>query len=132
MRTVRSSGHELLRLLAEIATPVYLLDEDRRITFLNQAAGTWLGVSPDELIGRQCRYQSAAAEPLSAMADLLCPPPEVFHGQQTSGVICRTSLDGKIEQLPADFIPLFADADRLAGVLVVIRHASAIHSDRNA
>lgn len=135
MRPTRSSGHELLRLLAEIATPVYVLDEERRITFLNQAAGAWLGVSSDELLGRQCHYQSAAAEPFAALADLLCPPPEVFHGQQTSGVICRPAAEGKVDQRPADFIPLFADPDRLAGVLIIVHHenapAAAEHPDES-
>jgi DNA-binding NtrC family response regulator len=124
MRSGRTSGHELLRLLAEVVAPVYLLDEQQRLVFMNQAAAEWLEVSTDDLLGRQCRYQSGDANPLSALADSLCPPPEVFHGQKTCGIISKSAANGALERRRADFIPLPGDANRRIGVLVVVKDES--------
>lgn len=120
MRPARAFGHEFLRLLAQIAAPVYVLDEQRRIVFLNQAAAAWLAVEPEQLIGRTCRYQSGDADPLSALADALCPPPEVFQGHKTCGTVVKPSPDGSSDARHAEFIPLPGEADRCLGVLAIV------------
>jgi DNA-binding NtrC family response regulator len=120
MRTGRISGHELLRLLAEVSTPVYVLDDQRRIVYLNQTTADWLGVSADELLHRPCRYQSGDPDRIAATADALCPPPEVFHGHRARGAIGKLA-DAKVSQRRlADFIPLHEEGDRWGAVLVVV------------
>jgi DNA-binding NtrC family response regulator len=131
MRPARAFGHEFLRLLAQIVAPVYVLDEQRRIVFLNQAAAAWLGVEPEQLIGRACRYQSGDADPLSALADALCPPPEVFQGHKACGTIVKPSPDGSSDPRHAEFIPLPGEADRCLGVLAIVRREPAPHDSHS-
>jgi DNA-binding NtrC family response regulator len=121
MTSGRASVQELLRLLAEVGTPLYLLDAEGRIVFLNQATAKWLSVSAEELLGRQCRYQSGDTERLSALADALCPPPEVFHGQKACGMVSKPSEDGRPQRRRANFIPLPGDGDNWVGILVMVQ-----------
>jgi DNA-binding NtrC family response regulator len=123
MPSGRSSSHELLRLLGDLAVPLYLLDEQRRIVFANQAVAQWLGIPVSDLLGRPCRYQSGETEPLAWAADALCPPPEVFHGQKTTGVISRQTVEGRLEYRSVDFISLPAEGERWIGVLAIARAA---------
>ena len=131
MPSGRTSSHELLRLLGEVAEPLYLLDEQRRIVFANQAVAQWLGVAVSDLLGRPCRYQSGETEPLAWAADALCPPPEVFHGQKTAGVISRRTAEGRLERRRADFIPLPAEGERWIGVLAIVRSAALLDGERS-
>jgi DNA-binding NtrC family response regulator len=120
MRTGRISGHELLRLLAQVSTPVYVLDDQRRIVYLNQATADWLNVSADELLHRQCRYQSGDPDRIAATADALCPPPEVFQGHMARAAVGKLADAGVTQRRLADFIPLREESDRWAAVLVVV------------
>jgi DNA-binding NtrC family response regulator len=131
MRSARTTASELLRLLAEISTPIYWLDEQRRIVFINRAACDWLGVSAEELIGRQCRYQSGDADPISALADSLCPPPEVFHGHRASGCVSKPTAEGHLERRHADFIPLPSEDDHWVGTLAILQATNSA-TDRDS
>jgi DNA-binding NtrC family response regulator len=80
----RGPYKELGRLFDALADPIYVVDDRRRITYVNPACSAWLGVALEELVGRECRYRSdvdAIADPLTAAADALCPPPEATAGR---------------------------------------------------
>ena len=74
---------ELTRLLTAVADPLYVVDQRRRIVYVNEACGRWLACKPDELLGRECRYAPAeSSDALDALARSLCPPPAAFAGEQ--------------------------------------------------
>ena len=77
----RIHATELARLLNAAKQPIYVLDEDLTIVFVNRACHEWLGPAADELLGRTCVYHSGpAAVGVDAIAAALCPPPGCLAG----------------------------------------------------
>ena len=76
----RFQAPELVRLLELAHQPLYVLDDTLTIVFVNEACCAWLKISADELLDRQCVYNSVA--PLSntdAVADCAIT---VYRGSQ--------------------------------------------------
>jgi DNA-binding NtrC family response regulator len=117
------SANELSRLLHAADSPVYFVADDRKIVFVNRACAVWLGIEASDLQGRICRYRSGDADPLTAAADSLCPPPEVFHGRRTSSVLCVQVAGGGCSRRRAEFVPLAGDDGIAVGVLAVVETA---------
>ena len=111
---------ELARLLNSAKQPIYVLDEELMIVFLNRAAQEWLGTG-ESLLGRRCAYHSSTAVVgLDAAAAGLCPPPQVLSGESTVATVSRVAEDGKLIERRANFLPMGVDADQLLGVVVVL------------
>src|SRR5690606_36881191 len=72
------------------------------------------------LVGKTCHYRSGNSEPLGQLADSLCPPPEVFHGQSASSEIQLAESGGGLAQRYAQFTPLLNLDGSVAGVLARI------------
>ena len=90
---LRSIAADLVRLLDAVSGAVYVLDDKRRILFVNDACAAWAGCSAGELIGQESRYHSSS-EVMGppAIAAALSPPPEVWTGQRAAAVV---SLAGR-------------------------------------
>ena len=96
----------LHRLLATASRPVYVVDSQRTLVFCNAACSAWTGVSEQDLLGVRCDYHSVPGQDRAVeIAAALCPPPEVFQGQQRTAAI---RLPGDDQQTPrqAHFLPL--------------------------
>lgn len=121
MAPARTSAAELNRLLSTVAAPVYALDDERRIVYLNRACAEWLGVPADEITGRICSYHSSSvAERLDVVAAGLCPPPECFSGARLGGVVSSVAIEGNSARRQAEFIPLFDDRENCAAVVAIV------------
>lgn len=119
MTRSRSSGSVLKRLFVESASPIYVLDEDRRVVFCNQACAAWLAVTEDDLLGRQSSFHSQdAKEPLDTIAAGLCPPPEAFTGLRVSAEVAARRETGQLDRRLAEFWPI-ASPDGSSYSLVV-------------
>jgi DNA-binding NtrC family response regulator len=119
-------ANELARLLREADEPIYALDEDRTIVFLNRACEEWLGMPSERLIGVQANYHSPAdANSPEAVAAGLCPPPEVVAGKIFSAVVHHVSPapsgeDASVEKRRrAKFVPFGSTLD-IRGILVIL------------
>src|ERR1700722_7172072 len=66
MDTLRIDGTELLDAMV---TSVFLLDQDLRVTYLNAAAQTLLGLGPNQALGRSIAELTRGAESLRPMFD---------------------------------------------------------------
>ncbi len=76
---VRSAIHRLADALNAATSPLFVLDERRRIVFWNEACERWTGAAAEALLGAVCVYQ--APEPL----DDSTPPDEpASEGSGTS------------------------------------------------
>jgi DNA-binding NtrC family response regulator len=119
MARQRSTAPELARLLDRVTRPIYVLDEQLRIAFMNQACRDWLGEAADDLLGRRCYYHSgpelAAAD---AVAAGLCPPPLVLSGQPATAAVAAPASGDASRQ--ARFLPLGESAEELIGIVAVL------------
>ncbi|MFO0898420.1 MAG: helix-turn-helix domain-containing protein [Pirellulales bacterium] len=123
MSKSRATSVRLLRLLGAAATPVYVLDSERRIAYGNEACSVWLGVPIETLLGAVCSFHTPAEDdPLAALAAGLCPPPAAWLGQCTRGTISRPSGDASVRR-SATFVPLSRGEGRGRPALLVVAAA---------
>lgn len=126
MARSRSITSNLSRLLAAVESPVYVLDERRAILYANSAVQVWLGIDPKQLVGTRCDYSSSADSPLPvAIAQSLCPPPEVFQGRTAVGAISCPTAGGSISRRQVQFVPLWDEFEACAGVIAVVAAAES-------
>ncbi|MCH8921792.1 MAG: sigma 54-interacting transcriptional regulator [Planctomycetes bacterium] len=126
MARPRASITALAKLLAGLAEPVYVLDEDREIVYCNAACAQWTGLGVEQLCGQRCDFHSSAAEgdPVS-IAAALCPPPEVFAGTALGLTITLRANDGPTESRRVQFIPIGRNSTPAAGVIALVEPADA-------
>lgn len=122
MTAPRSTAAELVRALDVASVPLYVLDGRRRIVFINAACRDWLGERAASAIGHEGRYHTIAdASGEVPVADLLCPPPEVFAGtRMTVQLAIHAADDGQPVNSRVEFIPLPGSGDESAAVLAVV------------
>ncbi len=128
MTLQRISTTELGRLLNSAAQPIYVLDDELTIVFVNRACQDWLATD-ELLIGRRCGYHSCPdAGGADAVAAGLCPPPQVLNGHSPVAIVSRTSPDGILEERRAKFLPIGTDGESLLGVLAIVDSVGECHT----
>ena len=125
----RASANELARLLDAVAAPVYVVNDERKIIFLNEACRVWTGLDLEQLLGQECRYHSAAetSGPAAAAASL-SPPPDAFLGRRIAANVTLPLRESEgpesaIERA-VEFIPL-GPAGAVRGVLAIASTSAA-------
>ena len=105
-------------LLTDISTPVFLLDAQRRFQFFNRGCEELTGWSAQEIVGTSCEYDSSA-EPgtREALAESICPPPEVYGGRPASVPAYIAHRDQSTAARILNFIPLLNESNRVTRVL---------------
>jgi hypothetical protein len=83
MARVRSPLGALRRILAESPHPIWLLDHQRTIVFVNDALERWWGVPAKKILGSRAEYHWDSGLP-AATGDsaTLAPPPEIYQSPQ--------------------------------------------------
>ncbi len=134
----RTSATDLVQLLDRASAPVYVLDEERRIIFLNRAAEQWTGYDQASLLGQECRYHSSAeVTGAAAVAAALCPPPDSLAGRCVRATVSlpgenQTSGSGDGTPRQVDFVPLAGDDAQVVGILAfVLSRAAGDSADAN-
>ena len=105
--------------LTALATPMFLLDERRRVIFFNGGCTQLTGWMPEDVLGRQCDYTSEA-EAVAALTASLCPPPEVFSGQPATVPAHLVHKDGSDVPRLLNFFPLTTPDGELESVLGIV------------
>jgi DNA-binding NtrC family response regulator len=115
-----SPARLLTRLLDAAATPVYVVDRQRRLVWGNAAFAAWTGRNVEEIDGLKLSYTTSGELTGPAeLASALCPPPEAFVGDLKSGVVAAPSADGQIVPRQAQFAWL-AGEDAPEGLCVFV------------
>ncbi|UUO08259.1 sigma 54-interacting transcriptional regulator [Blastopirellula sp. J2-11] len=97
----------LAQILNDHAYPVYAIDQNQQLAFLNDACRRALGDGADELLGMKCRYHAAGQlPPRQQQAADLAPPPDVFSGQRMEVPLTLPSGDGRSSVFSVQFSPL--------------------------
>ena len=118
--------------LDRVATPVYVLDEERRLIFANAAFNTWVGVESESLVGQALDYVPASSEPRSIRTSGLAPPPEAFRTSAGVGVVTAVDGLGNFHQRSASFQPLVDSAGQVTLLLVVVDHQETVADESTA
>src|SRR5687767_85588 len=116
----RIRPHDLIRLLDRSAQPVYLVDDQGQLVFVNQAVSRWVGLPAEELLGQTCKFQDGnGLQAGSAIAFRLCPPPESMAGAEAAIQISVTTSDAVEACRLVRFVPLKGADGEVVGVLAL-------------
>jgi len=103
-----------------VATPIYVLDSDRRLAFANAAFSSWAEGERPSLLGELLQYAPGSGEADALRRSSLCPPAQAFSTQTSSGTVAAQTADGDWDRRPATFIPLLDTSGQLSQLLVVV------------
>jgi len=121
MSVHRVHAAELVRLFNAAKQPIYVLDEDLTVVFLNRACQEWLGAAAEGLLGRICAYHSVpSVGGADAVAAALCPPPSSLSGEVISATVARIAEDGTPIERRVRFLPIGLDAEDVLGILAIV------------
>jgi transcriptional regulator with PAS, ATPase and Fis domain len=121
MPRVRLPIHGLAKLLDDVASPLYLLDDERRVVYVNAACLSWLGCEAEQIVGAQAGYHSCEnANSTDTVAAGLCPPPSVFDGSRTHATVSPGTAAGNPSVRPAEFLPLADEQGNTVLVLAIV------------
>lgn len=125
MSPKRAPAVRLPKFLDGVQTPIYVVDERRRIVYRNRACAELLGELADEVIGQECRYSSSdELTGIAALAAALSPPPDAFHGRRLTASVTLGDGAQAIERT-AEFVPLQMSADGPCAVLAIVGERAA-------
>ncbi|MEO1524287.1 MAG: helix-turn-helix domain-containing protein [Planctomycetota bacterium] len=108
----------LAKLIDQNARPFWVIDPDGRLAFLSGHVGEWLGIDPEDLVGRTCvAGASISDDPLDHLAASLAPPPG-FRQRGTASLTVQPVLKGiaradRPSSLETRYVRLGDDADAL-------------------
>ena len=124
MARIRSDAKRLAELLSKSGTPIYALDDRRRIIFCNDACTAWLGLQAEQLLGIRCDYHSepgqhSASDPPFENVMALSPPPEAFLGGCLEQQVVYRTPAGPISRRSVRFVSL-GDGANCVGVVAVV------------
>lgn len=96
----------LARLLDASNCPLWVIDPDGQLAYLSAGVGSWLGIEPEQLLGRRSVAGSPISDdPLDYIAASLSPPPGFASRGTASLRIQPPPLEGrKIEPLDVRFV----------------------------
>ncbi len=120
MPASRISVSGLGKLLNSVKQPIYVLDKDLTIVFLNQACREWLGEAAEALLGRRCAYHSSPAAGPDALAAGLCPPPAVLSGETSAAPVAVVAGDGKPSERLTRFYTVGGGAGGVLAIVAVV------------
>ncbi len=120
MARVRTPATELAGRLNSSETPLYVVDTQYALIFLNTAARQWLGEAAEGLPGTRCLYTSdPPGEGPAAVAAGLCPPPESLAGATVERNVMVPTPDGRVLKRRVRFIPLGTAPENVLGIVAM-------------
>jgi transcriptional regulator with PAS, ATPase and Fis domain len=117
----RKKTNDLNAWLGSTATPVFVLDSERRICAFNEGCQLLTGWDAGAVVGEACHYGSVPEiAGAAAHAASLCPPPEVFAGAEASVPASLVHREGHALPRMLHFFPLRDEKERLSGVVGIV------------
>lgn len=116
--------------LKNASTPVFLLSPNRRVLFFNQGCEQLTGWLADDVVGEVAEFASdAEPQSLRSLVNALCPPPNVFDGQEQDVPAFLPNRAGASLAKLLRFIPVH-EGDRVSSVLGLISPLPATPANR--
>lgn len=115
--------------LAETTTPLFVVDARRKVLFFNHGCEVLTGWNAGDVIGQVCDYVSEPdPSQVESLTGSLCPPPEVFDGQEQSVPTFVVTHSGDKLARITRFVPLAGDestVDRVMGIISPLSEPSS-------
>ncbi|HEY2251090.1 MAG TPA: sigma 54-interacting transcriptional regulator, partial [Planctomycetaceae bacterium] len=117
----KKKSTELDYWLAGATLPMFVIDAKRTLRAFNAGCQALTGWAAADVIGETCHYGSASETGgASALAASLCPPPEVFAGQELSASAYLFHQQGHAVPKLVNFFPLRDENGQTTAVLGVV------------
>ncbi len=126
MPSPRLSSAKLEGLFQNATDPLFVVNSDRRLVFVNRAWEELTGQAATEVLGRACLNAGPTrpAEPASQIGSF-CPPPEAFSGTPTSALTLILHPSGERLWRRVEFLPLRPKGPQPPDILGLVRPESA-------
>jgi len=122
MARPRITATELAKMLNSARQPIYVLDDELTVIFLNRACHDWLGEAAEGLLGTRCTYHcDPEMTGPDAVAARLCPPPELLAGREVTTVVSREARPGRLVRRRARFVPLGTCPEDMIGLVAILQ-----------
>ncbi|MBX6313699.1 MAG: sigma 54-interacting transcriptional regulator [Isosphaeraceae bacterium] len=127
MSSARDPGLRRLNALWKRASePVFVLDAQRRLVYVNQAWEELTGYAADAVMGLECRpYGPTCGADREGLAASFCPPPEALAGQPAGGATLIVHTGGERRWRRIEFWPFHDERGHLLGLFGLVRPPDA-------
>lgn len=115
------------RWVGQTSIPVFVISADQSVVYFNAGCERLTGWSAADIVGQTCQYATTAASSnLEAVTGAICPPPEVWRGQELQLPAYLTPKHGAALPRLIHFFPLRGPQDKVAAVLGVVTPLKAL------
>ena len=113
-------------LLQGASLGIFLLDKTRHIMFFNDQCEVFFQQTQANVLGLQCHYRSpiTQSDRVESLMGALCPPPEVFEGEERSLILPAALPDESIQVFQFDWYPSIAPDGVISGVIGTVVRAA--------
>ncbi|WZO96149.1 sigma 54-interacting transcriptional regulator [Isosphaeraceae bacterium EP7] len=126
MASSRALAARLDALWQQSTGPLFALNSDRRLLYVNRAWEALTGYDADQVQGLLCRAMGPTRPgDLLGLGGSFCPPPEAIQGQPSSTLTLIVAADGERHWRRIEFWPLRGDDGGVAGILGLVREPEA-------
>lgn len=116
----------LIALLSRAREPVFVLDPERRLRFVNQAWEDLTGYEAEGVLGLECRpYGPTRGPDREGLAASFAPPPEAVAGRPSGGATLIVHSGGERRWRRVEFWPYHDEKGGLLGLLGLVRDVEA-------
>src|SRR4051812_48903212 len=106
MASPRVPGIRLDAVLHQAREPVFILNPERRVVFVNRAWEELTGHSAEEVVGMPCDpHGPTRGGDLSSLGGSFCPPPEALCGKPCGGPTLIIDATGERRWRRLEFWP---------------------------
>lgn len=128
MATTRAVNVRRLNAIFQQADePIFVLDADRKLIYVNRAWEELTGHSIDEVAGLACLpHEPDPNGGLEGLVGSFCPPPEALEGQPASVLALIVHAEGSRQWKRLEFWPLRGREGQRSGLLGLARDSEAV------
>ena len=115
------------RWVGQTSIPVFIIAADQSVVYFNAGCEALTGWPAADIVGQTCQYATTAASSnLEAVTGAICPPPDVWHGQELQLPAYLTPRHGAALPRLIHFFPLRGPQNKVAAVLGVVTPLKAL------
>lgn len=109
------------RWVGQTLAPVFVIAVDHSVAYFNAGCERLTGWAAADIVGETCQFATnAPTSTVEAVTGAICPPPEVWQGQESQLPIYLASKHGATVPRLIHFFPLRDTRDKVTSVLGVI------------